>query len=42
MQQSSFKDYPPLQLNEMPEVEVHIAEDNQSALRTYSLNRYCK
>ena len=29
VQQSSFQDYPLLQLNEMPEVEVHIAEDDR-------------
>ena len=29
VQQSSFQDYPLLQLNEMPEVEVYIVEDNR-------------
>jgi len=29
VQQSSFKDYPLLQLNEMPEVEVYIMEDDR-------------
>jgi isoquinoline 1-oxidoreductase beta subunit len=29
VQQSSFQDYPLLQLNEMPEVEVHIVDDDR-------------
>lgn len=32
VQQSNFEDYPLLQLREMPEVEVHIVEDNRPPL----------